>query len=48
MLGDSFGRPVTDSDIKKFAESVDKNADGKITKKELYEVFKVIAQMGKV
>ena len=36
-------RNVTDSDLKKFVGAVDKNNDGKITKVELFEIFKKIA-----
>lgn len=36
-------RNVTDNDVKKFVGAVDKNSDGKVTKMELFEIFKKIA-----
>ena len=36
-------RNVNEADVKKFVGAVDKNNDGKITKMELFEIFKKIA-----
>lgn len=36
-------RSVNETDIKKFIGAVDKNSDGKVTKMELFEIFKKIA-----
>jgi Ca2+-binding EF-hand superfamily protein len=35
-------RSITDTDVKKFLGIVDKNSDGKITKDEMYDIFKEI------
>lgn len=35
-------REVTDEEVKKFGQQVDINADGKITKMELFNIFKKI------
>ena len=45
VLSDAFSqlgatRGVNESDIKKFRSAVDKNNDGKVTKVELFEIFK--------
>jgi Ca2+-binding EF-hand superfamily protein len=47
LLNDAYaqiGNPkvITDSDVKKFTSAVDKDSDGKITKTELFEIFKRI------
>jgi Ca2+-binding EF-hand superfamily protein len=34
------GQKVSDADVKKFIENVDADNDGKVSKKELLEVFK--------
>jgi Ca2+-binding EF-hand superfamily protein len=49
LINDAFkklnnGRSVTDEDVKKFGSHVDSNADGKITKTELFAIFKKISQ----
>lgn len=38
-------RSVSDADVKKFVGAVDKNSDGKITKAQLFEIFKKIARL---
>lgn len=48
VIADSFkqlgaSRNVTDLDVKKFVGAVDKNNDGKVTKVELFEIFKRIS-----
>ena len=47
VINDSFknmgtSRPVNDDDVKKFLGAVDQNNDGKITKQELFSIFKRI------
>jgi len=37
-------RNISDSDVKKFLGIVDKNSDGRISKDELFEIFKEIIQ----
>ena len=51
MIADAFkhlsaNRNVTENDVKKFVGAVDKNSDGKITKMELFEIFKKIVMSG--
>lgn len=45
LLNDAYAqignhKVITDEDVKKFASAVDKDADGRITKSELFEIFK--------
>jgi len=37
-------RNISDSDVKKFLGIVDRNSDGRISKEELFEIFKEIIQ----
>lgn len=37
-------KKVSDDDVKKFMQAVDKNGDGKITKPELFLIFKQIIE----
>lgn len=37
-------RNISDADVKKFLGIVDKNSDGRITKDELFDIFKEIIQ----
>ena len=51
MITDAFKqlgatRSVSEADVKKFVGAVDKNNDGKVTKAELFEIFKKIALLG--
>lgn len=51
VLNDAFTqlgatRGVNESDLKKFRSAVDKNNDGKVTKMELFEIFKKLALGG--
>ena len=39
-------KSVTDDDVKKFVGAVDKNHDYKITKMELFEIFKRLVNQG--
>jgi hypothetical protein len=49
LITDAFGklgqpREVTDDDVKKFGQAVDKNSDGKISREELFQIFKQIVE----
>jgi Ca2+-binding EF-hand superfamily protein len=49
LITDAFSklnqpRQVTEEDVKKFAMAVDKNSDGKITRVELFAIFKQIIE----
>lgn len=49
LITDAFGklgqpRQVTDEDVKKFGQAVDKNSDGKISREELFQIFKQIVE----
>ena len=53
LLADAYKKlgktqEVTDDEIKKFAFQADKNHDGKISKAELYDVFKRLANKFRV
>jgi Ca2+-binding EF-hand superfamily protein len=52
LLNDAYSqigqtKSITDADVKKFSSAVDKNSDGKISKDELFEIFKRIVQSKK-
>jgi len=49
LINDAFSklghpRQVTDDDVKKFGQAVDKNSDGKISRDELFQIFKQIVE----
>lgn len=49
LITDAFGklghpREVTDEDVKKFGQAVDKNSDGKVSREELFQIFKQIVE----
>jgi Ca2+-binding EF-hand superfamily protein len=43
LITDAFSK-LNEEDVKKFAMAVDKNSDGKITRAELFAIFKQIIE----